>query len=122
MDRHLLAASQIVLVSGELVTHLLDRESAPQESAGLTVLREDQVMVLERSSCANTRGLLAELRHVERNTRLALRCVVDHISLVDCDHLVIHLQQLVIRNLVVVAWRHDLALLVEHPEALDFVE
>ena len=79
-------------------------------------------MILECSSCANTRGLLAELRHVERNTRLALRCVVDYISLVDCDHLVIHLQQLVIRNLVVVAWRHDLALLVEYPEALDFVE
>ena len=96
MNRHLLATAQVILISSELVAHLLDRESAPQESASLTVLREDQVMVLKRSSCANTRCLLAELCHVERDACLALCCVVDHISFVDGDHFVVHFEQFVV--------------------------
>ena len=49
MNGHLLAASQIVLVASQLVAHLLNGEATPQEGAGLAILREDQVFVIERS-------------------------------------------------------------------------
>ena len=45
MDWHLLAHAQIVLVSSQLVAHLLNRETSPQEGSGLTVLGEDQIFV-----------------------------------------------------------------------------
>ena len=54
MDRHLLAFAQVVLVTYELVTHLLDREATPEEGACFSVLGEDQIMVLESSCCADT--------------------------------------------------------------------
>lgn len=91
MDGHLLSFTQIMNVSAQLVRHLLDAEAAPQEATSLTVLRVDQVVVSQRRGRADTRGLFAELRHVERDATLALGRVEDLVSLVDGDHGVIHL-------------------------------
>ena len=92
MDRHLLSFAQIMDVSAQLVRHLLDAEATPQEAASLTVLRVDQIIVSQRRSRTDTRGLLTKLRHVERDATLTLGRVKDLISLVDGDHGVIHLQ------------------------------
>jgi hypothetical protein len=48
-------------------------------------------VVSQRRGRADTRGLFAELRHVERDATLALGRVEDLVSLVDGDHGVIHL-------------------------------
>ena len=91
MNRHLFTAAEIVLVAGQLMTHLLDREAAPQECSSLAVLREDKIMVFQRSCCADTGRLFSKLGHVEGDPSLALGCIVDDISLVDGHHLVVHL-------------------------------
>ena len=54
VDWHLLALAKIVLITCELVTHLLDREAAPKEDPSFAVLREDQVSVIEGSCSADT--------------------------------------------------------------------
>lgn len=54
MDRHLLALAQIVLVTSQLVTHLLDREATPVESSSLAILGEQQVVVVEGGRCADS--------------------------------------------------------------------
>ena len=56
MDRHLLAAAQIILITGQLVSHLLDRETAPEESTSLAILREDKVIIVECGPSANARS------------------------------------------------------------------
>ena len=91
MDGHLLAHTEIVPITSQLVTHLLDGEASPEEGAGLTILREDQILVAEGGSCADARGLLTELCHVERDSSLALGRIVHNVGLVDHHHLVEHL-------------------------------
>jgi len=54
MDRHLLALTQIMLVTSQLMSHLLDGKAAPQESTSLTVLGEDQIGGVEGSCSADT--------------------------------------------------------------------
>ena len=53
MNRHLFAAAIIILITSKLVSHLLDRETAPEEGAGLTILWEYQVIIVESSSGAD---------------------------------------------------------------------
>lgn len=65
MNRHLLALSEIILVTCQLVSHLLDGKSAPKERTCLTVLWEEQVLVVKGRSCADARGFLTELSHVK---------------------------------------------------------
>ena len=97
MDGHLLAHAQVILVSSQLVAHLLDRKTAPKERTCLTVLREDQISILQCGCCADARGLLTQLGHVERDPGLPLRGIVHLISLIDGDHLVVHVQQELVR-------------------------
>ena len=54
MNRHLFAATIIILITSKLVSHLLDRETAPEEGAGLTILWEYQVIIVESSSGADS--------------------------------------------------------------------
>ena len=54
MDGHLLSFAKVELVSSELVGHLLDTEASPEESACLSVLWEDQVMVFKRGGSTDT--------------------------------------------------------------------
>lgn len=122
MNRHLLAHTQIVLVAGQLMSHLLNRESAPQEGTRLTVLREDEIVGSECCSCADSGSLLTALRHVEGDSSLALGCVEDIISLVHRDHFVVHLEDQFITDLGVVAWSNHVSFFVEHAEAFDFVK
>ena len=89
---HLLATAQIVLVTSKLVSHLLDRETAPKEGAGLTILWEYQVIIVESCSGADARRLLSQLGHVEGDTCLTLGRVVYLVCLIDCHHFVIHLE------------------------------
>ena len=53
MNRHLFATTIVILITSELVSHLLDRETAPQEGAGLTILWEYQVIIVESGSGAD---------------------------------------------------------------------
>jgi len=50
VDRHLFALAQVKFVTDKLVSHLLDTEAAPEEGTSLSVLREDQVVVIQSSS------------------------------------------------------------------------
>jgi len=122
MDGHLLALTEIVSVTRQLVSHLLDGETSPQESTCLTVLGEDQVLALKGSSCANAGSFLAELSHVERDSALSLSGVVDLVSFIHSDHGVVHLEEFLFRNGSVVSWCHDVTLFVHHSETLDLFE
>ena len=122
VDGHLLALAQVIPVSSQLMAHLLNRKSAPKEHTCFTVLRENQISVVKRRSCADTRRLFAELSHVERNPSLPLGSIIHSVSLVNYDHVVVHLENLLIADLIVVAWRDHVSLLVQHSEALYFVE
>ena len=92
VNGHLLAAAQIILVTSKLVSHLLDRETAPKEGAGLTILWEYQVIIVESRSGADARRLLSQLGHVEGDTCLTLGRVVYLVCFINRHHLVIHLE------------------------------
>ena len=92
MNRHLFAAAKVMLVTGKLVSHLLDRETAPEEGAGLTILWEYQVIIIESRGSADAGRLLSKLGHIEGDTCLALGGVVYLVRLIYRHHLVIHLE------------------------------
>ena len=50
---HLLATAIVILITSELMSHLLNRETAPQEGAGLTILWENQVIIVQSSGCTD---------------------------------------------------------------------
>jgi len=111
-----------MLVTGQLMAHLLDGKAAPQESTSFTVLGEDQIGGVECSCSADTGGLLTTLCHIEGDTGLTLGSVINLIGLVHGDHRVVHFQNKVVVDLSVVTWGHDIALFIHDTEALDFVE
>ena len=53
---------------------------------------------------------------------MTLGSVKDLISFVDCEHGLVHLDEFLSWNLILVAWRDDVALAVHDAEALEFVE
>ena len=53
MNWHLFAAAQVILITSELVPHLLDRETAPKEGTSLTILWEYKVIIVECGSCTD---------------------------------------------------------------------
>ena len=53
---------------------------------------------------------------------MTLGSVKDLISFVDCEHGLVHLDELLSWNLILVAWRDDVALAVHDAEALELVE
>ena len=91
MDGHLFALAQVVLVSRELVGHLLYTEASPVEGACLSVLGENEVSGIESGCSSNAGSLFANLLHVKRDSALALGCVVDLVHFVHGDHGVVHL-------------------------------
>lgn len=100
------------------MSHLLDTETTPKESAGLSILGEYQVMVLKGGSSANTRSFLTELGHVEGNPALTLGSVVNLIGFIHSDHSIVHLEKVCVLELGVISRRHNVALVVHNPEAL----
>ena len=121
MNRHLFTFSEVELVACQLVSHLLDAEASPEERACFSILREDQVVVVERCCSAYTRSFFSELGHIERDPALALCCVVYLVSFVDCDHRVVHFENFSIGYLSVVARIDYFAVFVHHSETLHFV-
>ena len=93
VDWHLFTFAKIILVTRELMPHLLDRKTTPKEGTCLTVLWENQVLILKCSCCADTRSFFTQLSHIERDSCLTLRGVVHCISFVNGDHVVIHFEQ-----------------------------
>lgn len=120
MDGHLLTLSEVELVSSQLVSHLLDTEASPEESACLSVLGEDQVVVFERGGSTNAGSLLTELGHVEGDSALALGCVVYLIGLIHGDHGIVHLQDVLVLKSFSVSRCHDVTLGVNNAETLHF--
>ena len=59
VDGHLLALAEIVLITCQLMSHLLDGEAAPQEDASFAVLGEHQICVVEGSRRADAGRLFA---------------------------------------------------------------
>ena len=104
------------------MSHLLNRESSPEEGTSLTVLREDHIMTFDSCSTSDTGSLLTELSHVETNTGLSLCLVVHNISFIHHHHGAVHLLQRGIIDAPFILLIDDLTLLVYHTEALDFVE
>ena len=96
MNRHLLAASKVILVSGKLVPHLLDREASPEEGTSFAILRENKVIIVKSGSGADAGRLLSQLSHVEGDPCLALGSVVNLVCLIYGHHLVIHLEEEVV--------------------------
>jgi len=45
MNWHLFSFAKIELVASELVSHLLDAKSSPQERASFSVLGENKIMI-----------------------------------------------------------------------------
>ena len=104
------------------MSHLLNRESSPEECTSLTILREDHVMTLDSGSTSDTGSLLTELSHVETNAGLSLCLIVYNISFIHHDHGAVHLLQGGIIDAPFVLLIDDLTLLVYHTEALNFIE
>jgi hypothetical protein len=65
MNWHLFALSEVMLVASQLMSHLLDTKSTPKERASLSVLRENQVVVIKSGCSTNTRSLFTKLSHIE---------------------------------------------------------
>jgi len=122
MNWHLAGLAKVMLVSSQLMGHLCDAEPSPEEGAGFTVLWEYEVVVIQRSSCANARSFFTKLSHVKRDSTLSLRRVVNNVSLIYHNHLVIHLHQKLVRDFFSISRSHNVALFVHHAEALDLVE
>lgn len=112
----------VEFVTGKLMSHLLDREPAPEEGTCLTVLREDQVLREKGSCTADTSCLLTELCHVEGDAGLSLCLVVDDIGLIDHDHGAEHLFKRVLVDCGLVLLVDYIALLIKDAEALHLVE
>ena len=109
MDGHLFALTQVVLVSRELVGHLLNTEASPVESACLSVLGEDEVSGIESGCSSDARSFFSKLLHVERDSALALGCVVDLVDFVHGDHGIVHLEQVFVGDGSVIAFLDDVA-------------
>ena len=118
MNGHLLALTQVELVSRELVGHLLNTEASPVESACLSVLREDEVSGIESGCSSDARSFFSKLLHVERDSALALGCVVDLVDFVHGDHGIVHLEQVFVGDGSVIAFLDDVAFCVHDTEAL----
>ena len=50
MNGHLLTTAQVMLISCQLVTHLLYIETTPEESTSLSILRKDHITIIDCSS------------------------------------------------------------------------
>jgi len=122
MNGHLFTFAQIVVVAHQLMSHLLNRESTPEESASLAILRENQVLGLKSGCSANARRLLTKLGHVKRDAGLALSCVVNHIGLVHCHHGVVHFKKFCVSQLSVIAWVNDTTFFVHNTETFNLIE
>ena len=104
------------------MSHLLNRETSPQECSCLTVLREDHVDILDSSGTANTSSLFAELSHVETDPALSLSLIVHNIGLVHHNHGAEHLLHGVVIDGPLKLLIDDVAVFVHDAEALEFVE
>jgi len=122
VDGHLFALTQVVLVSRELVGHLLNTEASPVESACLSVLGEDEVSGIESGCSSDARSFFSKLLHVERDSALALGCVVDLVDFVHGDHGIVHLEQVFVGDGSVIAFLDDVAFCVHDTEALYLFE
>ena len=122
MDGHLFALAQVVLVSSELVGHLLYTETSPVEGTCFSVLGENQVSRIESGCSSNAGSLFANLLHVKRDSALALGCVVDLINFVHGDHGVVHLEQVFVGDGSVVAFLDNVTFCVHDTEALYLFE
>lgn len=121
MNGHLFSLAEVVLVSSELVCHVVDGVASPHECACLTILRENQVLELKCGAGSNRGSLLSSAGHVERDPALSLRLVESEIDLVNLDHFLENLDQSVFINYVLVLFVHNFAIFVKHSEALELL-
>ena len=117
MNGHLLALSEVVFVAAELVSHILDGESTPKQGPCLSVLGEDQILVLECCRRSNGSGLLSGTGHVEADAALALGGVEGLICLVELYHHVEDLQELLLFHRMFKFLVYHLAVFVNYSEA-----
>jgi hypothetical protein len=122
MHWHLSGFSNVIDISSQLVSNLLDRKPSPQEGPCLSVLRIDKVIIFESSSTSHTSCFLSQLSHVETDSALPLSLVEDNISLIHHNHILEYLMKSVSRNGVLVLLVDDVSFFIHDSEAFDLVK
>lgn len=77
MHRHLSSLAHVQRIAIALIDKVRNAKASPQQHAGLTILRIDQILRRQSGRAANVRRFLAAVGHVERDATLALRFVQD---------------------------------------------
>ena len=72
MNRHLFSFSKIFKVSCELMSHLLDCITSPQECSRLSILWKQHIFWFDGCSCSYTWCLLSWLSHIKTYSTLTL--------------------------------------------------
>ena len=98
MNRHLLSFTKIFKVSCELMSHLLNSITSPQESSWFSILRKKHIILLNSCSCSYAWSFFSWLCHIKAYSTLTL-CLIEYlISFINDYHFFKHLNKFNLRN------------------------